>query len=61
MRRPGYREAVRWIALNDDTEWVHEAAPIISVTAAFVIDLWGVSEERFIGDLKREVERLNKA
>ncbi len=58
MRRPGYRDAVRWIALNDDTSWLADEAPIISVTACLVADLFDVDQERLIDDLRRDVARL---
>ena len=52
MRRPGYREAVEWIALNDDTEWLDADIPIISVTAAMVRDLYGVKDDRLFRDIR---------
>lgn len=64
MKRPGYREAIRWIVYNDDTEWVRadedEGDPMISVTAALVIDLFDVSEERFMADLRRELRKAGR-
>lgn len=56
MKRPGYREAIRWIAENDDTEWVGKGDPE-SVSAALVADLFGVSDERVAKDLARELDR----
>lgn len=53
MRRPGYREAVEWIALNDDTTWLDADIPIISVTAAMVRDLYGVEDDRLFRDIRR--------
>jgi hypothetical protein len=53
MKRPGYREAVEWIAYNDDTYWLDDAEPIICVTAGMVRDLYGVDEVRLIADLRR--------
>lgn len=52
MRRPGYREAVEWIALNDDITWLYEDIPIISVTAAMVRDLYGVEDDRLFRDIR---------
>lgn len=58
MRRPGYREAVEWIALNDDNEWLHDESPIISVTAGMVRDLYDVDQDRLIADLRRYLARM---
>lgn len=62
MKRASYREAIRWIAGNDDTEWVNEAysdgfAPL-SVTAALVVDLFDADEQRVRQDIKRELNKL---
>lgn len=45
MRSPGYREAVEWLALNDDTEWLDDEYGSISVTTALVRDLWDVPDD----------------
>ncbi len=50
MNRPGYREAVQWLAYNDDCYWLLN--DIISVPAAMVRDLWDVSTEKLIKDLR---------
>jgi hypothetical protein len=66
MRRPGYREAINWLACNDDCNWVIEEPmvidqpidrPIISVTAALVRDLFDIPDERLIADLRRELSK----
>lgn len=57
MKRPGYREAILWIALNDDTEWLFDERPIPSVTASLVADLFAVSIEKVCGDLMKAVEK----
>lgn len=56
MKRPGYREAIRWIADNDDTEWVRRG-DAESVTAALVADLFGVPDDRVKRDLARALDR----
>lgn len=56
MKRPGYREAIRWMVDNDDTEWVDVDDPG-SVTAALVADLFGVSDERVRDDLRRALRK----
>jgi hypothetical protein len=56
-KRPGYREALSWIALNDDTQWLDDDEPIISVSTALVADLFGKDEATIIADLRRQVGR----
>ncbi len=53
MKRASYREAVEWIARNDDTEWLNEVPQHASVTACLVADLFGVDEGRVFKDLRR--------
>jgi len=57
MKRPSYREAIRWIASNDDTEWVANNEPSISVTAALVADLFDVDDDKVTADLRRQLEK----
>lgn len=57
MKRPGYREAIRWIAENDDTTWIHDADPIPCVTVALVADLFGVEDKKVVSDIVRELNR----
>lgn len=58
MKRPGYRECLEWIALNDDCEWLKEQPSIPSVTICFVIDMFGVDQDKAIADLRRVVARV---
>lgn len=56
--RPGYREAIEWLALNDDCYWLADnAGDSISVSAALVRDLWHVTDERLNTDLRRACTR----
>lgn len=64
MNRPAYRDAIFWLANNDDTEWVGEegddpsdAMRSPSVTAALTADLFGVDTERVRVDVRRKLER----
>lgn len=57
MRRPGYREAIEWLAGNDDCYWLGDDEPMISVSAAMVRDLYGVDEARLHADLIRALRR----
>lgn len=61
MRRPGYREAVEWLAHNDDCYWLgdHDShGPMLSVAASVVRDLWDVSDDKLITDLRRELRKV---
>lgn len=51
-KRPSYKAAVYWIVANDDTDWVDRNDPL-SVTAAMVADLFGVSDEKITADIRR--------
>lgn len=60
MKRPGYREAIEWLALNDDCYWLDgEAGNSISVCAAMVRDLFGVTDEKLNADLIRACKKNN--
>lgn len=65
MRRPGYREAVVWLAANDDCYWLAEPRypgdgnPMLSVSAALVRDLFEVSDDRLIADIRRALRRVH--
>ena len=59
VARASYREAINWIAANDDTEWLDDSPDQTpSVTAALVADLFKVSSEKVRADLVRELERI---
>lgn len=58
MKHASYREAVRWLAYNDDTQWLNDDDPIESVSTALVADLFGVDVERVTRDLRREVDKI---
>lgn len=60
MKRASYREAVAWIALNDDTEWLEDEKPMISVTVALVMDIFDVSEDKIVSDLRRKITGAKK-
>ena len=58
MKRPSYREAITWLRLNDDTDWVHDKNGIESVCTCLVADLFGVDTDRVTRDLRREIEKF---
>lgn len=60
MKRASYREAIKWMAYNDDTEWVEDDVPIPSVTAALIADLFDVSAETVTTDLLRQMTKMQK-
>ena len=55
MARPGYREAIEWIALNDDIDIGSEDTGFI-VSIAFVADLWQKEQS----EVAAAVERYRK-
>ena len=57
MRRPGYREAIEWLAHNDDCYWLGDNNPSISVSSALVRDLFDVDDARLIADLRRALAK----
>ena len=61
MKRPGYREAIEWLASNDDCYWLGDYdahGPMLSVSAAMVRDLFNVSDERLLADLRRALAKV---
>ncbi len=57
--RVSYRAAVTWIAENDDTAWLDDDEPILSVTASMVADLFDKTEVQITGDLRRALKTRN--
>lgn len=57
MKRPGYREAVDWLAGNDDCYWLGEAELIPSVAACMIRDLFDVEETKLYADIRRALKR----
>lgn len=54
--KPSFRAAIQWMADNDDTEWLSDEEPTLSVTAALVADLFGAEHERVVKSLRRALE-----
>lgn len=55
-----YRDALRWILDNDDTEWLDPeegVASSSSVTASLVADIYGRTDDEVRADLLRLRER----
>jgi hypothetical protein len=47
LKRPSYRSAVNWIALNADAAALHDVTKFVRLVA----HLFGASEERVYGDV----------
>ena len=47
-----YRQAIAWLANNDDTEFVENGGPV-SVTACLVADIYRRPEEDVVADLRK--------
>jgi hypothetical protein len=47
-----YKDAINWIVDNDDTDFMHDEEPILSVTAVLVMDLWDKSEDQILRDIR---------
>lgn len=60
MKRASYREAVYWLAWNDDTHWLDDEHPMLSVSTAMISDIFGVGDEKITADLRREVAKRDK-
>lgn len=62
MKRASYKEAVFWIAANDDTEWLNpiDYVSTPSVTACFVADIFAVSMEKLIKDIERQKKKMTQ-
>lgn len=58
MKRPGYREAIDWLAQNDDCYWLGDEAPMVSVAAALVRDLFDVPDAKLLADIRRALKRV---
>ena len=59
--RASYRAALRWIADNDDTEWLGHPHGVPSVTCCLVADLFGVSEDRVTTDLRAAIAKARRS
>lgn len=57
-----YKDAIDWIALNDDTEWVEydssQPDGTECISAALVADLFNKTTEQVRADLKQALRRL---
>ena len=58
MKRASYKEAIYWIAANDDTDWIGDEFGSPSVTASLIADLFGVPAEKVTNDIKRQLKKI---
>lgn len=59
--KPSFRAAIKWLADNDDCEWLEarqfeDGTLPMSVSALLIVDLFGATEERVIKSLRRALE-----
>lgn len=52
-----YSAAIKWLAGNDDTEWLHDEDPIPSVATCLVADIYGRTEKEVTYDLRAAVAK----
>lgn len=61
MKRPGYREAVEWLAGNDDCYYLvtsDDGEILMSVAASMVRDLFDVSSEKLQNDVRKALKKI---
>lgn len=55
-----YYKAIRWLAQNDDCDWLVDRGPM-SVAASAVADIFDRSDEELVADLARDLKHLYPA
>ena len=62
MRRSAipYTQAVEWIVLNDDTDWLRDPNGVPSVTGCLIADIYGRTTDEVTADLRRALLREEK-
>ena len=60
MTRPTYRNAIYWLAMNDDCEWTKEKTGANSVASSLVADMFGKTDEQVKKDLVKEIKRCQE-
>lgn len=58
MKRASYREAIHWLAANDDCHWLSDPEGCFSVATALVADMFDVHTDRVTKDLRRVHARM---
>lgn len=49
-----YASAIKWLVNNDDTEFLNDLNPALSVAASLVADIYGRTDEEILEDLIKE-------
>jgi len=57
MKRPSYRDAIAWVAENDDPSVTDPELVYGAVTVVFVADLFGVEQEKVAADVVKFREK----
>jgi hypothetical protein len=52
-----YLEAIHWIAINDDTDWLDDGVGCESVTLCLVADVFGKTREQATADLRYALQQ----
>lgn len=55
-----YKEAIEWMAYNDDTDFMDDEDSSMSVTASMVADLWGKTHDQLRKDLRKELDSMER-
>lgn len=55
-----YKQALEWLALNDDTNWLQDENGSLSVSTALVADLFKKSDEQITIDLRKLIVKMEK-
>lgn len=58
--RASYKAAIKWMVVNDDTEWTRDDDPMLSVTASLVADLFGKTDAVVTADLRRVLKKAGR-
>lgn len=56
-RWASYADAVEWVALNDDNEWLNDDNGSPSVCASLVSDIFNRSREQVSRDIRKVIEQ----
>lgn len=61
MKRASYRDAIDWLANNDDCGWIEEPQFGLSVAASAVRDVFGVDDAKVLADVRRKLGNAERA
>jgi hypothetical protein len=60
VKRPSYRDAIFWLANNDDCYWLEDEHGSPSVSTCCVADMFEVPVEKVTRDLRREIAKESR-